>query len=78
MKNYIKFKRHFMLVLVVASPLLLGGAKFWQDPAAIPPGQNCDTGVCCAKCIETADSGLSMERLAGWQWKLKVASRFMR
>ena len=77
MKTLAKFKRHFMLVLVVACPLMLGGAKYWQDPAALPEGQNCATGACCARCVDTGDS-LSAERLAGWQWKLKVASRFMR
>ena len=77
MRNFNKFKRHFMVVLVIACPLLLGGAKFWQDPAALPPGLNCGNGGCCANCVETAE-GLSMERLAGWQWKLKVASRFVR
>ena len=77
MKNFAKFKKHFMFTLVLVCPLLLGGAKYWQDPAALPEAQNCANGVCCAKCIDTGDS-LSSERLAGWEWKLKVASRFMR
>jgi hypothetical protein len=77
MRNFDKFKKHFMVMLVVACPLLLGGAKYWQDPAAVPENQNCANGMCCARCVETAD-GLSVERLAGWQWKLKMASRLAR
>jgi hypothetical protein len=77
MKNFAKFKKNFMLVLVVASPLLLGGAKYWQDPAGLPDDKNCANGVCCAKCVDTGNN-LSMEQLSSWEWKLKVASRFMR
>jgi hypothetical protein len=75
MKTFAKFKKNFMLMLVVASPLLLGGAKYWQDPAGLPEDKNCANGVCCARCVDNGD-GLS--HLAGWEWKLKVASRFMR
>jgi hypothetical protein len=66
-----------MFMLVVACPLLLGGAKYWQDPNALPDSQNCANGVCCARCIDTGET-MPMERLAGWEWKLKMASRFMR
>ncbi len=77
MKNFIKFKKHFILMLVVTSPLLLGGAKYWVDPAALPEDQNCANGVCCAKCIETPDGG-SYEHTAGWQWKMQIASHYTR
>ena len=77
MKIFAKFKRHFMLVLIVACPLVLGGAKYWQDPAALPEAQNCANGMCCARCIDTGN-GLSVEHLAGWERKLSLASRFMR
>lgn len=77
MKNFIKLKKNFMLVLVVASPLLLGGAKYWQDPAALSDNQNCANGVCCAKCIETIGTA-APERMNGWQWKMQVASHYMR
>ena len=72
MKNFNKFKKHFIVSLALACTLVLGGAKAWQDPSALPEALDCGKSVCCAKCIVTTAS-LAPDRIEGWEWKMHFA-----
>ena len=72
MRNFIKFKLHFMAALALCCTVLLGGAKAWQDPDALPASLDCGQALCCEHCLVT-HSSLAPDRTAGWEWKLRFA-----
>jgi hypothetical protein len=77
MKTFSKFKTHLMYMLIIACPLMLGGAKYWHDPASLADAQNCANGACCAKCVETMETA-QPQHMEGWQWRLQVATHYSR
>lgn len=77
MKSFIKFKRHFIVAAALGCTLMLGGAKAWQDPAALPAALDCGQKICCERCLVT-HSSLTPDRTAGWEWKLRFAGHVSR